>query len=156
MEITMTSIAGLGGSAGAQHASRGKPPTFDALDTNQDGSVSSSELTAALTQNDASGKASDKASKLFSAMDTDGNGSVSKTEMQAFSAKQAERLQSNQFAAQMLAGLQPTGSTPTGTSASAPADLLAALNAYTSGSSSGTTTPTDPQSLLSGLLNAAA
>jgi hypothetical protein len=157
MEIKMTSIAGLGGGAGAQHAPRAKPPTFDALDTNQDGTVSADELSAALTQSssstDSSSNASNKAAKLFKAMDTDGSGGISQSEKQAFDAKRADQMQANQFATQLLVGgLQLGSSTQTDTSASAPADLLAAAqSAYSS-----TTTNTDLFSILSSTLNGAA
>ena len=87
---------------------------FDALDTNEDGTVSVSELLAALSSND--GSSSDNSSsdtsssssssstdssvvkKIFDAMDTNQDGSVSKSELEAAFTKKGQHHQSQSTA----------------------------------------------------------
>ncbi|MDC7683612.1 EF-hand domain-containing protein [Asticcacaulis sp. BYS171W] len=73
-----------GGPGGPQGAGGmgGGAQSFDALDTNQDGTVSLDEMMAA-SGTDESGDTS-KIEELFSAMDSDGDGSVTETEKSSF------------------------------------------------------------------------
>jgi Ca2+-binding EF-hand superfamily protein len=81
---------GPGGAHGHHHHHSGSSESassiFNALDTNQDGSVSSDELSAALdgstgTTTSTSSTSTDGSSDAFSTIDSNGDGSVSQTEL---------------------------------------------------------------------------
>ena len=58
---------------------------FSALDTNGDGTVSASELSASLgSTSDATSTTASKSGSIFSTMDSDGDGSVSKNELTSY------------------------------------------------------------------------
>src|ERR1700754_1915930 len=96
----MMSISGIGGSSYAQRPAF-QPPSFQQLDTNDDGSLTLDELTSGVPGG--ASKTSDKrAQALFKAMDSDGNGSVSADEKSAFDQKVQDRQSGMAFLAQQL------------------------------------------------------
>lgn len=101
------STSTIGGSNAAQMMRPAmKPPSFNTLDQNADGTVTLDELIAGAPGGATDAKASKRAEALFKAIDQDGDGSVTSTEKDSFDSKMAAQRQSMQFMTQMMAGGQ--------------------------------------------------
>lgn len=77
--------------SGGAHGGGGAEQVFDALDTNQDGTVSADELAVMFANNTNGSNGSD----VFSSADGNGDGSVTKDEFSSFLKNVAERAQSD-------------------------------------------------------------
>jgi len=103
----MSSIGSIGGGFRPPPP---KPPSFDQVDSNSDGSISLDELKSSAPK----GADSSKTEELFKSMDADGSGSVSKEEQEAFQAKADKaRQQLGSFLFDLQSAGQSTASTST-------------------------------------------
>jgi Ca2+-binding EF-hand superfamily protein len=89
----MSSIGGIGG---FRPPSSFKPPSFEKLDGNSDGSLSLDEFKSGGPK----GVDDKKAEALFKTIDGDGDGSITKTESDSFKAEAEKQLQSFLFSLQ--------------------------------------------------------
>jgi Ca2+-binding EF-hand superfamily protein len=82
------------GHHGHHHGDHGGPPPdaasasasgiFSSIDSNQDGSISSNELSTALSNSTAASASSSSSSDMFNAMDSNGDGVVSQNELSSY------------------------------------------------------------------------
>lgn len=116
------------GSVGGFRPPPPKPPSFENVDSNSDGSLSLDEFSAAAPK----GADSSKTEDLFKSIDSDSDGSISKDESDAFKAKAEKAQQSLQS---FLFGLQSNQTDQASDSAdtSDSTDIFAQIDSDSSG-----------------------
>jgi Ca2+-binding EF-hand superfamily protein len=118
-------MSGISGVGGFRPPPPGKPPSFEQVDSNSDGSLSLDEFKSGAPKN----ADSSKAEELFKSIDSDSDGSISNTESDAF---KAEAKKAEQQLQSFLLGLQSNQASVSGTESED--DIFAQLDADSDGS----------------------